>query len=526
MKKSILAVGAVAVLGGLGLSGAANAAAVFNSDGTADTLALNPGGVGHILTVPYYSAQASNSTLFSIVNTDTQNGKAVKVRFRGAANSDDVLDFTLYLSPGDVWSAGVARNNGIAHLETSDNSCTDPLKEEWVDLDGKGKYGVDFSTIRLDPKLSAEQQALNAGEGYIEILNMADIPNEPGNALYRAIKHDKNGVPPCVADDWAKGVIEQVRRTDSNADIYDLGAAGNRQWIDVGLAGDEGAVLANPTGGLMGSWAILNQQELYSVSGDMGAIVATVEGEVGADGVTPLAADASMVFFPQLDEETFTVDVSELTADPLLTGANPHIDPLWFDLPDLSTPLVGRDAADQADHLSTALSRTSFYNEYVTGASYGGMTDWVVSQPTRRYHAAVNYAAGGNNIVYRGEQKENIYGNLTLIDGQACHTFGLTTWDREENQARTSVGGGFSPGVAKRDPMCGEVFVVSFNNSNSMLNATVTHRSHTAVGESGWGRFATPDGTRLPMIGYSAMRIGNAAAGVTYGWTLQHRWDN
>ena len=65
--------------------------------------------------------------MFNITNSDTVNGKAVKVRFRGASNSDDVFDFQLYLSPGDVWAANIAKGpNGVAALTTIDKSCTLP----------------------------------------------------------------------------------------------------------------------------------------------------------------------------------------------------------------------------------------------------------------------------------------------------------------------------------------------------------------------------------------------------------------
>ncbi|WP_460481174.1 hypothetical protein [Comamonas humi] len=34
-----------------------------------------------------------------------QPGTLLKVRFRGPANSDDLLDFSVFLGPGDRWSA-------------------------------------------------------------------------------------------------------------------------------------------------------------------------------------------------------------------------------------------------------------------------------------------------------------------------------------------------------------------------------------------------------------------------------------
>ena len=107
MKKNVLALSIAAMIGGLGFAGAASAAVVQGTAGfvpgttmtttNATTLELSEGGVGHMLLVPYYSAQNGNMTVLHVVNTDTVNGKAVKVRFRGAANSDDVMDFQVFM---------------------------------------------------------------------------------------------------------------------------------------------------------------------------------------------------------------------------------------------------------------------------------------------------------------------------------------------------------------------------------------------------------------------------------------------
>ena len=42
----------------------------------------------------------------SVVNT-TASMKAVKVRFREGKNSAEVLDFNVFLSPFDVWTASI-----------------------------------------------------------------------------------------------------------------------------------------------------------------------------------------------------------------------------------------------------------------------------------------------------------------------------------------------------------------------------------------------------------------------------------
>ena len=65
---------------------------------------LNPRGTGQVLIYPYYTVNGGNTTLMSVINTTAQ-GKAMKVRFHEAYNGRTVLNFNLYLSPFDVWTA-------------------------------------------------------------------------------------------------------------------------------------------------------------------------------------------------------------------------------------------------------------------------------------------------------------------------------------------------------------------------------------------------------------------------------------
>src|SRR5690606_38794306 len=126
MKKNSLSTAVVAGIAGIaGLSGMANA------------VNINPDGLGQVLLYPYYTVNGGNSTLISIVNT-TDQAKAVKVRFLEALNSAEVLDFNLYLSPFDVWTAAVTRTEDGASLFTGDTSCTVPNNV------GKGAEGTAF----------------------------------------------------------------------------------------------------------------------------------------------------------------------------------------------------------------------------------------------------------------------------------------------------------------------------------------------------------------------------------------------
>ena len=108
MKKNVLALSIATAV--VGFAGSAHAIGTIGGAATATQLTFGDTGIGHMLLVPYFSTQNGNATLLSLVNTDTVNGKAVKVRFRGAKNSDDIFDFQVFLSPGDVWTANVSQN--------------------------------------------------------------------------------------------------------------------------------------------------------------------------------------------------------------------------------------------------------------------------------------------------------------------------------------------------------------------------------------------------------------------------------
>src|SRR5690606_18908242 len=114
MNKKILSLAVAAGLTGV-VAGTAQAA-----------MHVNDKGMGEALVYPFYSTEGGNDTYVHVVNT-TAYTKAVKVRFIEARNSQEVLDFNLYLSPEDEW-AGVITDagNGGAMIRTVDNSCTVP----------------------------------------------------------------------------------------------------------------------------------------------------------------------------------------------------------------------------------------------------------------------------------------------------------------------------------------------------------------------------------------------------------------
>ena len=110
--KKILPVAVMTALAGVN----AHAAVNINNDGT-----------GQVLLYPFYTAEGGQDTYINVVNT-TSAYKAVKVRVLESMNSVEVLDFNLYMSPNDHWSAVITADpaGDGAMIVTADNTCTVP----------------------------------------------------------------------------------------------------------------------------------------------------------------------------------------------------------------------------------------------------------------------------------------------------------------------------------------------------------------------------------------------------------------
>ncbi len=567
MKKNVLALSIAAMIGGLGFAGMASASVIVGTGtGVTNTLLTTPnvtgfkfadGGVGHALVVPYYTVQNGNMTVLHLTNTDMKNGKVAKIRFRGAANSDDVLDFQVLLSPGDVWTAAISKNaDGLASLTTGDTTCTIPAI---------GAQSVAFKTSRLDPALSPEAAAEGTREGYVEIFNSADIPSDKvytvgatantNSALYTTVKHTA-GKPACAA-----ATIEAALFTTDFTAQADAAKIG----------------LNSPSGGLMADWYIINVPQTTTYSGAATALV----------GVAPaLPAYGNYVAFPQNESmvialpETFTADPSLASAGKSSykkTSAGVPSDPttvapieaIALDFPDLSTPYYGgvataAKALTQAAALTQALAVSSITNQYAKDAGIFAKTDWVLSMPTRRYSVAVDYnAKNALGAVAPARVYSVVSGtvagaapvpaalqyfstdNTELVNGKVCvGTQGTTFLDREETGKSGSPV--FSPSKASSARLCGEASVLSFAEgltAPSVLGASVAREDApaSALFENGWGVLNTanyPKGTLaaaqaaasigMPILGYSVIKLTNpqATAGVSgnFGITWPHRF--
>jgi len=522
MKKSTLALSVAAALGGFGFVGSAFAIVtmadpvgqlaiaasatvpVARAAIPAGTqLVRNGDGIGHQLVIPYFSTQNDNVTLFEITNHDRTSAKVVKVRFRGAGNSDDLYDFTLLLSPGDKWSAAVSKDaaTGASKLFSADTSCVLPVSAK----------NSTFSTLRVDPTPASGDSINQTREGYVEILNMADV--NPGNALFNTIKHTATGINLANTAPACDGTVLE---TNLGTDVADTGAAAAK-------------FMTEPTGNLSANWILLNQTSIAAWSGQATALQARDAGGAPATG--------SVVFWPQKDVALALALSADYTSDPLLTGAVPIVTPKQYDLPDMSTRYVTGDTAVIRANLSTAqLAVKTLNHSFAVGQGIDASTDVVFSQPTRRYSVAMNYTT--NTRVFTA-LAGNFYTALnTQVSGRQVCVNNLTlpniqgVFDADESTPG-SIPGTFviSPqpaGSTTTFLVCGEASIGSINNGGAATtkalqgNVARTDATFSSVWQAGWATWditaAGGNANGLPLIADAFLRVRNGAQNYGFRW--------
>lgn len=303
------------------------AAAGLTGINSAQAVHVNPDGEGEVLIYPFYTVEGGQATLISVVNT-TDKTKAVKVRFLEAMNSQEVLDFNLYLSPQDHWSAAITATADGAQVQTADTSCTVP-KVLAASESGTAGPAIAFRNFEY------QSDAKNKGndrtrEGYVEIIEMAEF-NDAGNAATAAmsanIKHGSDNKP-------------------ANCDAVDAA------WNSGGAFTGAGIALTEPAGGLYG----------YGV---------LIDGAAGTD-----------VTYDAVALDAFTDTVNHTDPGSLLPSLNQAS-------PEDAVVFTGGAAttlsfADGIDAVSAAIMKSSIANDFVLDSSVNAETSWVVTFPTKR----------------------------------------------------------------------------------------------------------------------------------------------
>lgn len=414
MKKNQLASALAAAV--VGIAGIANLSNAVN---------VNPDGTGQVLIYPYYTVEAGNDTLVSVVNTANEV-KAVKVRIHEQVNSREVLDFHLYLSPFDVWTAAITTNpngdaaNGFPILFTADRSCTVPdiVTNQLLPIISTAnptRY-IEFSNLLLQGR-----PATHARAGYLEMIEMGVVGNIAGFTPAAWATHGANGIPA------ACGLL-------------------NTAWQNGGVwAGLNGVPLAN--------FPLLNQTAISAPTGGLfggGSIINVSQGRLMSYNAT-------------------AIEGVEFTG-----SGNQHQEP-GFITPNLASYMTGSasqvanvfvggrlvqstyNAGGRIDALSATMAFTNIANEYVftAGADETFRSEWVVTFPTKRHYtdALVSVAVPPVAPFQRRSDPNG-----------GCEEFSMVAYNREEGRAPFIFfnGLGFSPSLIQA--LCAEANVVNWEN--------------------------------------------------------------
>ena len=162
------------------VSGAA-ALALMGTAAAAANVVLEQDGTGDYLLAPVYYAVSNWSTTLKVVNTNTTRAIVAKVVLRDSKQCDEIIDFPLYLTPGDVWEGTIKEDeNGNIVVVTKDDS---------VILGGKSANQYP-NGLTISPTPAHKKVETNANgctrvnwHGYVEIFGVASYdPKEIDSA--------------------------------------------------------------------------------------------------------------------------------------------------------------------------------------------------------------------------------------------------------------------------------------------------------------------------------------------------------
>ncbi|HPE61888.1 MAG TPA: hypothetical protein PLB10_16265 [Thiolinea sp.] len=436
-KQNKLALGVAA--GILGLAGIMTSAQAVH---------VNPDGTGQILIFPYYNAHSGYVTNINLVNS-TDETKAVKIRFREGKNSNDVLDFNIYMSPQDVWTGSVAAatdNSGevVGSVSTRDRTCTLPQLASCAE--DQCAVTIPFT----GQKVYTGVEAADTREGYVEVIEMGVVTDK---TVQDGVLHH-NGVPydcSAVEDAWSKGVFTQGK-------------------------GAQAAGMSAPTGGLFGSSAVINVPK-----GSAFAIDPVAIDNYSTQAQHYLSDDPDNFLLPSLasgDINTSSILARDANGDAELVETE------WNTVPDTclndNDPLTPQCGINPYP-IAHVLLASNIMNEYFLDPTFGydGHTDWIITFPMKKH----------------GIHK-NATGVALTMDG---------VYDREEGQPNVVIDKSFGfspvlPGMEKeQSALTREVNVLTFTSSDPSYDASNTvMSSHTDVKLSvgsfvhGWARMDFP----------------------------------
>jgi len=457
------------------LAGLAGAAGIV---GSAQAVNINPDGLGQVLIYPYYTTNGGNQTLLSVVNTSDE-AKAVKVRFMEGQNSQEVLDFNLYMSAYDVWAAAIFNNNGTPTLIVNDTSCTVPYLYLNEDANGDRNGWQEFLPFQMMQD-GGSSDISRAAEGHLEMIEMGTLVDDNGfeiaNGSASAATHVTSTDPdvPAMPADCAQLVAAW---TDPDNTV----PGDEGYWMFESIDDDEGPLtdLDPPSGGLFGGGAIVNPNNGTMYSYEAKAINGFADSLIG-DGFLHQPPGTSE---PGLNSGN---------------GANSVVATVFLDN---GITLDSTTFDRSVDAVSFLFMHDQIMNEYTTEVPVNAATEWVVTFPTKAFYVYPETSGSPDPI--------NPFTSVWEGSG-ACEVVQLDRiWDREEQTPGKVPGKVVPPIVSPAPPvddpdgvvpfsLCFETSVIRFDGGSTVPSPIVA-----ATEILGSTNFHT---------------IGNGALGFDAGW--------
>ncbi|NEX17219.1 MAG: hypothetical protein C1943_11440 [Halochromatium sp.] len=372
-------------------------------------------GTGSALFFPYYTVNAGWATTFNVMNTSGDT-LAVKVRFHEKMNSRDVLDFTIIMSPYDAWTGWVQDTDQGPTLFTNDNTCTSPLNVSGTRLSNYAYTGSfsDTGPTSLD----------RMREGYVELLVMGKIPGT-STPLARDAEH-VNGTPRnCAAVDakfvstepeWRQGDDPLDPKYNASASVVNtLAGSGNPE------ARDEFVALTPTTAAGGGDSPLKGNSSWLSIGTGAGAGTTALAINDWADDTDSYVSSQAFPWF----------------LEPTIASVNG----LWT--------VTGVTAVDSAFSNSATTM-----NEWANNGSTGAQVDWVITFPTKAYHAdrfnnqiqaAVSRYRNGNVAITGATPTLIAPFQEAFSLGRSLVDFTYKIYDREELESQASGSTSISP---------------------------------------------------------------------------------
>ena len=517
VKKSVLALAVAAAMGGMVSS--------------ANAVNLATDGLGDALLYSYYTARNGWNTLVHITNTSNVATVALKVRFQEAQNTRDVLDFTLVLSPNDVWTGYVTNTAAGPRLKKSstETSCTSPIMPA---------EGFTFSTFGF----GGGDDLTRTEEGHITVIQM-------GHALTGTDIDTAAKAKDCAAIDAAftKANINATSNQFGEP-INSLKGQFSLVRVDAGLSmGGSPVTLAN----------FFSPNVDYAGGG--------FDGEVAAPNLDPAPDDAYIANFGEVNLITAQEYPDFLL--PTLNDANPLSSLVQNDTQPVVIPpltLYPQETLvdtwpNPVDAVSAVLMRSNVMNEWSINPGLGVESYWVVSFPTKFHYvdsnaqptqAEIDAMVGGGppaaNPAFLGDLTADPvvvvppFSTLWTDTNRSCDTVTFRVYDRSEGSV-SATGTSISPAppIPPR-ALCNEVNVLSFSPEANLLGSAVAQAVDVSTLVSkqpfGWMNLAMPSGAAnqlaatntfvgLPVTGFVLWSRDFGIAANNYGHLVDHAYQ-